>query len=420
MKQSIYLVIIQIISIIVGVFTTFFVAAKLPANLYALLGFQAIISSILVSFSNTGLETLGLRNFLSWKESNKFKIINIITTQAIFLRLLIATLIGFILMFYAYFISKYKLDGNYLNFLFLFVLSGIFTAVNDSYMLLLKAHNKFLIAITSSYFVNIFGKFIALLVFIKYGLEQYLYFVIILPLFLTIYLHRLKIHIISWRYMLSKKILFYTLKQSKHFALSSYISFLLSQLDQLLVSLFLPIETMGVFTLIKRIQEMFRTFISNFFDPLLQKTVQFKRDLKETELYLNKILNWGKIALLLFSIGLGVYLLEGSFIIDTIGLSHYPFLFENILYMLISFIFFLLFKIQYYLIATYVKPSSFVKFTVFSSLASISAFVLFVLLLPHSLICGYFILANLLILTLTYYYVKIYGGLVNMIKISNY
>jgi len=414
MKQSFYLIALQITAIFLGGLSTFYVAFKLPASLYAIIGIQAVISSIMLVFSNTGLETIGLRNFLFWKSINKNKQIIVITTQSIFLRFFFAFCLGIIMIFYAFYISKTKFQGNYLMLFLLFIVSGIFIAINDSFALLLKAHNKFLQAIFSMYFVSVFGKIIALLVFIYFGLSFYLYTLISLPIIIFFYLFILTRQFIDIKYLYSRKLIFYSLKQSRHFAFSSYFSYLFNNIDQFLVSIVMPLEIMGVFTFVKQIQGILNSFISNFFDPLLQKTVAFKANILGLKTYLNNIYKWRNIALILGSSGIIIYYFIGSNLIDFTGLSKYPYLFESLFFIFVSLLILLLYKVQYYLIATFANTFSYLKFTIAISVVSLLSFVVFILFFDDKVIFGYLILSNLCILSLAQYTLNKEGGLNKM------
>lgn len=411
MRQSFYLILLQFTSILLGGFTTFYVAYKLPASLYALLGIQVVINSIILVFSNSGLETVGLRNFLFWKSINKSKQIVIITTQSIFVRFSIALFLGLILIFYAAYISNAKFQGNYFYLFLLFISSGIFVAINDSFALLLKAHNKFLQAIFSMYFVSVFGKIIALFVFIYFGLNYYLYTIILLPIIIFFYLLILTIPNISIKYLFSINLLLQSLKNSKHFAFSSYFSYLFNNIDQFLVSLFMTTEIIGAFAFSKQILGILNIFISNFFDPLLQNTVSFKGKLTDMAGYIKKILQWRNIALAIGLAGVIIYYFIGSNFIQSVGFSKYPHLFENLFLIFISILILLFYKVNYYLIATYSHPKTYLRLTIVVAIMSLISFSLFVVFITDRFLFGYLILSNIGILIVTKLILKKEGGL---------
>lgn len=419
MRQSFYLIALQITAIILGGLSTFYVAFKLPASLFAIIGIQAVISSIILVFSNTGLETIGLRNFLFWKSLNKNKQITIITTQAVFSRFILSLCLGIIMIFYTLYISKTKFHGNYLSLFLLFIISSIFVAINDSFALLLKAHNKFLQAIFSMYFVSVFGKIIALIVFIYFGLRFYLYTIICLPVIIFFYLLILTKQYINIKYLYSSKLILYSLRQSRNFAFTSYFSYLFNNIDQFLVSLVMPLEILGVFTFAKQVQGILNSFISNFFDPLLQKTVAFKAKISELQSHLKTIYKWRNIALLFGFCGIIVFYFNGSNLISLTGLSKYPYLFESLLYIFISLLILLLYKVQYYLIATFTNSITYLKFTVTISSFSLLSFVIFIALFDEKVIFGYMILTNLCILTLAQHTLNENGGINNMVLLNS-
>jgi len=416
MKQSFYLITIQLIAIVVGAVSTFYVAYKLPASLYALIGVQAIITSILVVFSNTGLETLGLRNFLLWKNKNKITNIKIITTQSVVLRLCLSIFISILLYFYASYISANKFNGNNLPFLLLFIVSGVFMALNDTFRLLLKAHNKFLQAVISSYFVSIFGKTFALFIFISYGLSWYLYTLISLPIIIFFYLFFISKSHIKLRYAYSTKLLLNSLKQSKHFAFSSYFSYLFNNIDQFLISILMPPEILGVFSLVKRVFDMLKGFIANFFDPLLQKSVAYKGNYDAVKPHLKKVTNWRNIVFLISIIGSIIFYFKGQELILRFGFKEYPYLSNYLFYAFTAISILLLFKTQFYLIAAFTKSIVYLRFTIIVSIISILSFVFFVFVFDTQYIFSYLILANVAILVFSNYTLKKEGGLKSIIN----
>jgi hypothetical protein len=93
MKQSYGLIILQIIGIIVGLFSILWVAGSFPSEVYAIVGVQVVISSILVVFSNTGLGAHAIRKILLWTEVNDLVKIKKIIALAIGFRVLFATIV---------------------------------------------------------------------------------------------------------------------------------------------------------------------------------------------------------------------------------------------------------------------------------------------------------------------------------------
>ncbi len=416
MKQSFYLIAMQITSIVITTFTIFFIAVKIPASAYAVVGINTVITSFILVFSNTGIETIGLRNFLFWKSINKHKQIKIITTQAFIIRLTASLIVGILIIPYILFISANKFGHNNLHFFIIFIFSGIFMALNDCFGLILKGHNKFIQSAFSLYIVSVLGKLLALILFLKYGLDMYLYTISIIPLFAFIYLIFLNKEDIDFKYIGSIKLIKSTLIKSKHFAFSSYVTFLISNLDQFIISIFMPVDFIGVFGLIKQIKAMASTFISNFFDPMLQKTVIYKGDFPKMKPYLSKIIKMRNVSVILSVISLIMLFIFGEQLISLSGLKSYPYLFEASILLGLSLIITLYFKIPYYLIATFIKPKDYLIYNIIVSSASVLSFLIFMISFNNQYIFGYFVLSNFIILLISHFTLKLKGGLSSLVN----
>lgn len=404
MKQSIGLIILQVVSILLGFFTVYYVAANVTPTLYAILGVQQVVSSIMLVFSNTGLETVAIRNILNWeKTGNKLKI-DIVTSQSFFLRILLAFLLSMILILYVFYMSKNKFDGNYIQFFLLFLISGIFHAANDSMRLILKAHNKYFLSVLSNYFVTVFGKLLALYLFVLYGFEYYIYVLVLLPALVFLPLLYLNFKYIKIKYLFSVSLLKFTLNRSKNFAFTSYFSYFFNFADQLIVTILMPAEIIGVFTFAKKIFSMIKLFIENFFDPILQKSVQYKKDIKSFFKYYRKIKNWRNIFFVLFIIGIIIFAILGKTIISYLKLEQYEFLYNYLLLIFIGFAILILFKIQYALISLFSDSRVFLVFSILVSVITITSLSVFIMLFPVSILYGYVVSSNLIILALAQFW----------------
>lgn len=418
MKQSFVLIFVQLLAVIVGLFTTLFMAVKLPPELFAIIGIHAISTSVIVTFSNTGLETLALRNILFWKKNNKFRIIDLITTQAVMSRAFMSIFYACIFVVYSFYISLVKFNGEYLVFFLLFVVSGVFMSINDSLRLILKANNRFVEAVTSAYYVSVFGKLIAVFLFVKIGLEAYLYTVILLPLTVFPYLFILNKKNIKAKHI--NRGMFSHILKSKDLAFSSYFSYFIKSVDQLLVSLFMSPEFLGVFSLAKKLVEFLKTFIANFFDPVLQKFIRDKGNFDALMPKLKAIHQWKIVFVLLLIILIVFVYLFGDIIIQKASLTKYYGLNTSIILILIGFVAFMFSKIEYYLIASYLSPKDFLFFTIKVSLISIISFVFVSFFFNQLYIYSYFALSHVLIYFLSVQVIKKQGGLktlVNKIKL---
>ena len=67
-KKSFQVLLIQIVGILLGLFSIYFIAGDMNPEVYSLVGIYTIIASILLTFSDLGLETTMMREALFWKE----------------------------------------------------------------------------------------------------------------------------------------------------------------------------------------------------------------------------------------------------------------------------------------------------------------------------------------------------------------
>jgi O-antigen/teichoic acid export membrane protein len=375
MKQSIGLIILQVLGIALGLISIFWIAGSLPAKEYAILGIYNVISSFILVFSNTGIETYAIRNVLSWKENGENEKIKLIITQAIAYRTILASITFFPLIGYSIYISTQKFNNQHLT---LFILMGLFSiakATNDSVALILRSFNKYFEASLISYIINVFGRILALILFFKYGFDVYIATTILLPLLVTLpVIYRLK-KWISFNGVFQKTNLLKSFNESKSFALSSYISYVFNFFDQLIVSIFMSAEIIGSFTVAKNLLLIGKTFIENIFDPLIQNLVRFKNDINDLTLKLNRVYKVRNV-LLISSIVFFPFIL---FFIDKgltlIRLFHYPYLSYFAISIYLSQIAHIGMKVKYNYIALFYKSSYYLKLTIVNAILSIIFFI---------------------------------------------
>lgn len=406
MKQSFSLLILQIVSIIVGFFSIFYVAAKLSPDVYALIGIYGVISTITVVFSNTGLETISIRNFLLWKKCGYLGRIKIFVSQAIFLRIILGVLLQFPLIFYSLFISGNKFSGNYLNLFLAFGFSSVFKAANDSIRLLLKAFNKYFISALSFYFVTVFGKLFALYMFSIYGLKTYLIVIMLLPIITFIPLIFLIKKWIRFKEVLGLKKIFKNLKGSKYFAITSYVSYFFNYADQLAVSIFLKPEILGSFSLGKKIFSIIKSFAANFYDPLTQKLVLYKDEKKNIEIKLDKIGKIRNYSILVYIAGLTISFVFFNEVFHLLNLMKYPYIKFFIFSVLISQLLMLFYKVEIGFISLFVDSKSFLKITIFNSFIALFFLFFFFAFVQEKYIFIYLVLTNFCVALFLKLYLK--------------
>jgi len=326
------------------------VAASIPPSLYAIVGVYEVIMSISRVFSNAGLETLAIRNVLLYQKNDELGKISELITQSLFLRILFACLLMIPLFFYAKFISVEKFNNEYFMLFVTMIFTSVFVAVNDSIILLLKSFNKYLSAAFVTFSINILGRFIAIFLFIYFGFDVYIYIIIFLPIIVTsVLIFKLR-EWISFKTHIKKRLIILNLRQSKNFTFSSYIASVYNMLDQLLVSIFFSTEVLGSVTLAKRILTISRVIVGNIFDPMVQKLVYVKDNLKILKneiIAIDKIKNLIIIAMLFAFPLLVIYITD---LLVLLKLIKYPHLDTFIIFIYVGILFLVQMKVKQHFI----------------------------------------------------------------------
>jgi O-antigen/teichoic acid export membrane protein len=409
MRQSIGLIILQFISILVGLISTFWVAGNLPANVFAVVGVNEIIISFIRVFSNIGIETLAIRNVLNWKEEgNNNKIIEVVS-QSIYFRGIIATILVIPAIGYAYYISTVKFNNEYLYLFLLMAILSVFNAINDSAALLLRSFNKYFSSALVNYSVSIFGRFFALIIFINFGFKPFIYTIIFLPLIITIPVIFMLREWLSLKSFYKKDILLHNLRVSKHFTLSAYLGYIFSYLDQLVISIVFPAEILGSFSIGKRIVNIAKSFIGNIFDPMIQELVKFKNDINRIKERLRNIFQIKNFILIISILSFPAVYLFSENLIDSLNLTLYPYLIHFIIIIYISQIVLIELKIKYVFISLFYESLYYLKMTFYSALSSILFFI-FILIINVKFIFFYQGLTFIVMIIYTnYIYAKLNG-----------
>lgn len=397
MKQSIGLVILQILGIVVGVFSVFYIAGSLPPEVYAVVGIYTVISSFISVFSNTGIETQAIRNVLLWKEENKNDLIKLIVTQSLVYRGGVAILLIIPIIGYSYYVSSTNFNGQYLDLFILMAFMSVFKAVNDSAALLLRSFNLFFISALASYSVNVFGRLIALLLFFQFGFLTYIYFILLLPLLVTVPVVFILRRWISFRGVFVKENLIETVKSTKSFAFSAYLSYLFNYFDQLLVSIFMSPEILGSFSVAKSLLNISKKFIENLFDPIIQGVVKFKNNTKKLTIKLRYIYNIQKIVLLVSFTILPFILFFIEDLLSFINLASYKYLTYFVCFIYLSQIVNIALKVKYYLVTLFFPQAFYLKLTALSALLVVFFFAV-ISILDMRLLFLHLVLKNTLIL----------------------
>jgi len=405
MKQSIGLVILQIVGVSLGLVSVFWIAGSLPPKIYAIVGIYNVISTFIVVFSNTGFETYAIRNVLAWQQTGENDKVKLIVTQAIAYRTILASFILLPIIGYAAYISAYKFDDQYFGLFILMGLLSIAKAINDATVLLLKAFNKYFAAALVTYSVNVFGKILALILFFKYGFNVYIITIIILPIIVTVpvlYMMRKWINIKGVFY---KKNIIEGFRQSKVFALSAYISYVYNFLDQLIISVFMSPEVLGSYTVAKNLLNIGKTFIENIFDPMMQNLVRFKNNIATLHLKLKKIIKVRNILLILSIMFLPFVILFVNEGLSLIRLGHYTYLNYFVIFIYLSQVVHIGLKVKSNYISLMFPSNFYLKLAIINAMFSLLFFILLIVI-NIKLVFAYIFFTNILILFYSNYLFK--------------
>lgn len=379
MKQSIGLILLQLIGVILSFVSIYLIAGTLPPEIYAITGVYTIISGLIVVFSNTGIETHGFRELLAWKESGHHESIKQLVTQSIVYRTIFASIAFIPLIFYLLYISKYKFHGEHLVLFYIMGFVSISRATNDSIELIHRAFNNYLLPTLSKYIVEVFGKIFAILIFLKFGFLSYIIFVIFLPILVMAPLLYLIKDWIDFKGVFQKKNAIKILKESRTFQVSSYISYIYNYLDQLLVSLFLSVDVLASFSIAKSFLSIGKTFIENIFDPLVQKLVIYKNNFEKLSIEIKKVFKIRSLLVLISIIIFPFFLIYNDTIIKFLNLQKYIFINRYMIFIYLSQIAYLCVKVESNYISLFTSKQYYLKQTLYSATISIFCFLLIIL-----------------------------------------
>lgn len=405
MKQSIGLVILQIVGVSLGLVSVFWIAGSLPSEIYAIVGIYNVISTFIVVFSNTGFETYAIRNVLVWQQTGENDKIKLIVTQAIAYRTILASFVLLPMIGYIVYISANKFDGQYLE---LFILMGLFSiikATNDATVLLLRAFNKYFTAALVTYSVNVFGKILALILFFKYGFNVYIFTIIVLPIVITVPALYMMHKWINFKDVFNIKNIIEGFRQSKSFALSSYISYIFNFFDQLIISIFLSPEILGSFTVAKNLLNICKTFIENIFDPLIQNLVRVKNNIQARQFKLKKIFIVRNILLVLSITSIPMVLLYIDEALAIIRLDSYVYLNYFVIFIYFSQIAYVGMKVKHNYIMLFYASNYYLRLTVINASLSILFFII-ITAFDVKLVFLYILFTNLCMMFYTSYIYK--------------
>jgi O-antigen/teichoic acid export membrane protein len=173
--------------------------------------------------------------------------------------------------------------------------------------------------------------------------------------------------------------------ESKSFATSSYVSYAFNFLDQFLVSIFLSAEILGSFTVAKNILSIARTFVENFFDPMIQSLVSLKDSIKNFKIKLNKIFKIRNVLLVVSVIFIPFLLFFLDKALVLLRIDHYPYLNNYIILIYLSIIALIASKVKYTYISLFFPQESYLKIKVINALSALVFFIIVASISPKLL-----------------------------------
>jgi len=321
LKQSYIYLALQVINIFVGLFITLYIAQNVDVQTFAIFAIYSIVSTLFMTFSFLGYETVLIRNILHWQNTKQFKKIYNLISYAITSRIVVSIVLFIPILVYLYYVSFSKFDNEHFLLFSSFIVAGFFSALTNANGLILKAFNRYILSFSIMTLSSLFGKLIAIFVFVKIGFYGFITTLILIPIvsFFISFLY-LKEYF-SFKHIRIKY--FSKYKKYKYFTFSGYLNYFKVSFDQFLVSILLTVEVLAVYNLAKKIEEIGRSVVEGFFDPMIQRIIGYKGNVNKSIDYKKKlylIKNIFLIVVILFVILFNYYVNE---IIALASLEHY-------------------------------------------------------------------------------------------------
>jgi len=287
LRQSYMYLVLQLLNVFIGLFVTIYIAQNVDTATFAIFAIYIIITTIFTTFSFLGYETVLIRNVLHWQKNNQInKVINYIS-YAIISRLITSVILVLPILGYIYYLSIYKFNDQHFVLFSSFIIAGIFSSLANANGLILKAFNRYILSFSIMTLSSIFGRLLAIYVFTVLGFKAFIVTLILTPIFAFIisffYIKSyFSFNQIKYRYL-------FKFLKFKYFIFSGYLNYFKVSIDQFLVSIFLSIEVLAVYNLAKKVEEVGRSSVEGFFDPVIQKTIQYKANRDKAVNYKKKI-----------------------------------------------------------------------------------------------------------------------------------
>jgi len=404
LKQSYIYLILQLLNIGISLFVTIYIAKNVDMQTFAIFAIYTIIVTLFMTFSFLGYESILIRNVLHWKKIGKINKIKNYISYALISRAVVSVLLTIPILLYIYYISINKFNDEHLLLFSSFIIAGFFSSLSNANALILKAFNKYILSFTITTLSLIIGRLIAIYIFTIYGFYGFMLTLIIIPIFTFLLSFLFVKSYFSFSHIRYKY--FFKFKRNKYFILSGYLNYFKVSIDQILVSIFLSVEILAVYNLAKKVEEIGRSIIEGFFDPIIQKLVSFKNDINNAVKYKKKIYLIKNIFLLITITFVIIFNLYINDVIVVTELEHY----KNLSYYLIFAswvpVLYILFKVQSNIIYLFDHQKTLFKIDIFIGILTSLVMVLFFIIDMENIIYLNRVVINIIVGIFFIYFYK--------------
>lgn len=404
LKQSYIYLILQLLNIGISLFVTIYIAKNVDMQTFAIFAIYTIIVTLFMTFSFLGYESILIRNVLHWKKIGKINKIKNYISYALISRAVVSVLLTIPILLYIYYISINKFNDEHLLLFSSFIIAGFFSSLSNANGLILKAFNKYILSFTITTLSLIIGRLIAIYIFTIYGFYGFMLTLIIIPIFTFLLSFLFVKSYFSFSHIRYKY--FFKFKRNKYFILSGYLNYFKVSIDQILVSIFLSVEILAVYNLAKKVEEIGRSIIEGFFDPIIQKLVSFKNDINNAVKYKKKIYLIKNIFLLITITFVIIFNLYINDVIVVTELEHY----KNLSYYLIFAswvpVLYILFKVQSNIIYLFDHQKTLFKIDIFIGILTSLVMVLFFIIDMENIIYLNRVVINIIVGIFFIYFYK--------------
>ena len=397
---------LQLLNIFIGLFVTLYIAKNVDMQTFSIFAIYTIIVTLFMTFSFLGYESILIRNALHWRNIGKENKIKNYISYALFSRVVASAILIVPILLYIYYISVNKFENEHLLLFNSFIIAGFFSSLSNANGLILKAFNKYILSFMIITFSMIIGRLLAIYIFTLYGFNGFILVLIIIPIVTFVISFQFIKQDFSLRQIRYKY--FFKFKRNKYFTLSGYMNYFKVSIDQFLVSIFLSADILAVYNLAKKIEEIGRSIIEGFFDPMIQKLVAFKNNIPVALKYKKRIYKIKNIFLLFSIIFVVIFDIYVDGIIIMASLEHYV----NLSYYLIFAswipILYILFKVESNIIYLFEDQKELFKIDILIGFLTSMIMIVFFMLNMEKIIYLNRVVVNLIICVFFLYHYKHY------------